>query len=143
MVVGCWLLVVGFGLFDGPVGVLFVEFALRVHHFRFNPDAELHAGLLGRFHQGRHAFGEFRARGVPVAEARVVVLARVLVAEPSVVEQEHVHAEVLGVLHQVGQDLLVKVEARVFPVVQQCQPVALAVLEAVAEGPFVEVSASL
>ena len=131
------------GQFDGPVGVLFEEFALRVHHFRFNPDAELHAGLLRRLDQCGHPFGEFRARGVPVAEARVVVLARVLVAEPSVVEQEHVHAEVLCVLHQVGQDLLVKVEARVFPVVQQCQSAAHAVLQAVAAGPVVEAAAAL
>ena len=33
------------GRADNPVGVLFVEFALQVRHFRFNPDTELDATL--------------------------------------------------------------------------------------------------
>ena len=35
---------------DGPVRMFLKEFALGVHHFRFNPDAELHIRIFGSFY---------------------------------------------------------------------------------------------
>ena len=35
---------------DGPVGMLLKQFALGVHHLRFDPDTEFHPRLFGGFH---------------------------------------------------------------------------------------------
>ena len=35
---------------NGPIRMFLKEFALGVHHFRFNPDAELHIRIFGSFY---------------------------------------------------------------------------------------------
>ena len=127
-------------LFDDPVMMLLIELTLRVHHLRLNPQTELHAGVLRGLYEGGDATGEFRVCRLPVAETGMVVLTGILVAEPSVVEEEHLHAEVLGILHQLGQRLLVEVEACVLPVVEECHACTLAIPQLVFAGPVVEVS---
>ena len=108
------------GLFDDPVVVLLIQFALRVDHLRLYPQTELHASFFGSLCQRRNASGQFAVGRLPVAKAGVIVLSRVFIAEPSVVEQKHIHAEVFGILHQLGKRFLIEVEAGVLPVVEQC-----------------------
>ena len=134
---------VAVGQMDDPVLVLLVQFAFGIDHFRFDPDAELDVAFGRLVHQFLDAVGQLVFRLLPVAQPLGVAVAFVLVAEPSVVEQEHVHAQFHGVVHQADQFVLVEVESRGFPVVQQGHAVALPVLELVFAGPVVEVAAGL
>ncbi|CCY15754.1 uncharacterized protein BN773_01696 [Prevotella sp. CAG:755] len=131
------------GIVNGPVRVFLEQLALRVDHLRLDPYPETYAGLAGCLDKGGHAAGQFGARGLPVAQSGTVVGAGVFVAEPSVVEQEEVDAQVLGLLHQPGQPLLVEVEARALPVVQQGESFALPVVQAVTARPVVQAAAPL
>ena len=70
----------------------------------------------------------------------MVVLARILVGKPSVVEQEHVHTQVFGILHQLSKALLVEVEARVLPVVEQSEAVVHAHVHLILACPVVQVA---
>ena len=131
------------GLFYNPVGMFLVELALGVDHLRLYPDAELDARLISRFHQCAYASGKFVVRHLPVAQTGTVVLARIFVAEPSVVEKEHVHSQMLRLLHQFSQDILIEVEAGVLPVVQQGEAASHAILQLVSACPVMQVAASL
>ena len=74
---------------------------------------------------------------VPVSQSLGVAVAFVFVSEPSVVEQEHIHAQFYGIAHQFYQLVLVEVEVGGFPVVEQGHAVFLAVLELVFACPVV------
>ena len=80
---------------------------------------------------------------LPVAQALMVAAAGILVAKPAVVEQEHVHTQAHGIVHQAHQLLLVEVKEGGFPVVEQGHAVALAVFQAVLTCPAVQVAAGL
>ena len=81
---------------------------------------------------------------IPVAQSGVVILTLVLaVGKPSVVEEEHVNAQSLGLFHEVGKYVLVEVERRVLPVVKQCEAVSVTVLQTPVASPFMQVAASL
>ena len=106
-------------LHNHPIRMLLEEFALWINHLRLNPDTKLHSCLLGISYQSWYTLRQLALGGIPVAQTSMVVLARILVGKPSVVEQEHIHTKVLGILHQLGKTLLVEVEASVLPVVQE------------------------
>ena len=131
---------VAFRLHNNPIGMFLEELALGVDHLRLYPDAKLHACLLCISHQSGYSFRELALCGFPVAQASMVVLARILVGKPSVVEQEHVHTQVLGVLHQLSKALLVEVEARVLPVVEQSEAVVHAHVHLILACPVVQVA---
>ena len=73
----------------------------------------------------------------------MVVLSRIFIAEPSVIEQEHIYAEVLCLLHQTCERFLIEVKASVLPVVEQREAAAPAILQTVVARPFLQVSAAL
>ena len=123
--------------------MLFGQLTLGVHHLGLYPDAELHASFVGGLHQCRHAVGQFLTCGLPVAQACLVVAAGILVAEPSVVEQEQIDTQRLGFAEEVGKFLLIEVEICVLPVVEQRHAVLGAHVELVVQGPALETSASL
>ena len=131
------------GLHDGPVGMFLKQLTLRIDHLRLYPDAKLHTCLLGVSDQSGNALGQLSLRGFPVAETRTVVLAGIFVGKPAVVEQEEIHAQVLGILHQLGQRLLVEVEARVLPVVEEREASLHALVHLILARPVVEVARSL
>ena len=80
---------------------------------------------------------------LPIAEAGLVIVARVAVAEPAVVEQERFGAEFLGAVEQRDEGRLVEVEAGGLPIVQQDGTGLGGVAYAVAAGPAVEIAADL
>ena len=123
--------------------MLLKQFALRVHHLWFNPYTELHTCFLCISNEARYALRQLALCSLPVAQSGVVVLARILIGEPSVVEQEHIHTKVLGILHQFGKTLLVEVEARILPVVQERETVARAHVHLILTSPVVQVARSL
>ena len=131
------------GLHDDPVGVLLEEFALGVHHLWLYPYAELHARLLCIPHQSGYSVGQLVLRCLPVTQSSMVILARVLVGKPSVIEQEHIHSQILCILHQFSQTLLVEVESGVLPVVEQGHSVARTHVHLIQSGPVVQVARSL
>ena len=78
--------------FDNPIRMFLCQFALRVDHFRLNPDTKFHTGFLCLFHQEWNAVRQFALHRLPVAQACVVVVARIFVGKPTIVQQEHVYA---------------------------------------------------
>ena len=126
---------------DNPVGVLVVELALGVRHLRLYPYTELHAQLLSLVEQAFYAVGQLLAVHLPVAERAVVGLARILLAEPSVVHHEQFAAHRLDVCHHLRHVLLVDVKVDTLPRVEQNLALAVGVGEFVLAAPAVEVAA--
>ena len=73
----------------------------------------------------------------------MVVLAWILVGKPSIVQQEHIHAQILGVLHQLGKTLLIEIEARVLPVVKKSEAVVHTHVHMILACPVMQVARSL
>ena len=91
-------LVAGFGLgtareVHSPIRMCAVEVAIAVDHLRLHPDAEFHAEAVHGRDQVAEPVGEFLGVHGPVAEAGVVVVAG---AEPAVVHDEALHADLGG-----------------------------------------------
>ena len=86
------------------------------------------------------AFGEFRGVHLPVAQSGVGVVARVFVAEPAVVEDEHFQSHRGCVVDHLFQDLGVELEVGAFPAVEQRGDGLVAVVDAVVARPVVEVA---
>ena len=129
------------GKFEYPVRMLFVQFAFRADHLRLQPDPELNSGAFGLFNQVAKAVRQLFDVLLPVAQPGAVVVARVFVAEPAVVEQKQVNAQLLAVFKQRGQLFFVEVEIRRFPVVQERQAVALPLRNPEFAGPAVQTAA--
>ena len=85
--------------------------------------------------------GQFGFVFLSVAESLCVAVAGIFVAEPSVVEQKHIHAELCGIVHKMGELFFIEVEICCFPVVEDCQSVACAVFNSVLACPRVQISA--
>src|SRR5271163_4439546 len=58
-----------------PVGVLTVEIAVRIHHLRLDPDAEVHPQRVHLLDHRLQAVGKLLLVEVPVAQAAVIVVA--------------------------------------------------------------------
>ena len=78
-------------LLNYPVGMLFKEFTLRIHHFRFYPYTKLHACGFSITYQTRNAIGQLAMCYIPIAQSSMIILARIFVSKPTIVEQEHVY----------------------------------------------------
>ena len=129
------------GCLDNPFGMFFVEFTGRVGHFRFNPDAELHAVLLGIAEKALDAVGELILVNHPVAQTRIVHFSRVFVAKPSIIHHKQLAAHRRNVLHHLVHTLLVDVEVDAFPRVEQDFALLIAMHELILATPLVEVTA--
>ena len=132
---------VAVGQMDYPILMLFVQFALGIHHFGLNPDAELDAFFLRFFNKLGHLSGQFVSGFLPVTQTLGVAVAGIFVTKPSVVQQEHVYAQFHGIAHQVAEFFLVEIKIGGFPVVQQGETAFLTVLQLVLACPIVQVAA--
>ena len=72
----------------------------------------------------------------------MVVLARVLVAEPTIIKQEEVDAQVLCLAEKLHKLLLVEVEVSVLPVVEKRHSVILSLVKLVVHHPTLEATTS-
>ena len=81
-------------LADDPLRMVAVQVGHRVHHLRFHPQPEPHAPLEGVLDERTEPGGELAGVGVPVTQRGGVVVARVRGAEPPVVEEVELGAEV-------------------------------------------------
>ena len=128
---------------DNPVGVLLVELALGVHHLRLNPYPELQPPPVRLRYQVREAAGQLLRVRLPVPKPRVVAVARIFVAKPTVVQQKQLEAHLRGVVYDLHQLGFVEVEVRGLPVVEQDAALPAAVLQPVAPRPAVKAAADL
>ena len=135
------ILFVPVGIAQYPIAVSLVKFAAGADHFGFDPESETDAFTCGSFDQTGYAARQFVAGCLPVAEPLRIAVAGMFVAEPTVVEQEHIHTECRRVVHDCCEFLLIEIEIGRFPVVQQCHPIFRAVFELVAAGPVVHAAA--
>ena len=129
------------GQVDYPILMLFVQFALGIHHFGLNPDAELDAFFLRFFNKLGHLSGQFVGGFLPVTQTLGVAVAGIFVTKPSVIQQEHVHTELYGIAHQIAELFLIEVEIGGFPVVEQGKAAFLSVLQLVLTCPVMQVAA--
>ena len=91
-----------------------VEVAVRVHHFRFYPEAEHQAHLIDLFRQPVDTGGQFLFVDRPVAQGAMVAVA---LAEPAVIEHKQLRTEPRALLRDGEDALLCKGEIRRLPVV--------------------------
>ena len=130
-------------LHDHPVGMLLKEFTLRIHHLRLNPNTKLYTSLFGISYQSRYAIRQLTLGSLPVAETCMVVLARILVGKPTIIKQEHIYTQVLGILHQLSKTLLVEIEACILPVVQERKAIFHTHVYLILASPIVQITGSL
>lgn len=111
---------------QGPLGVRVVEGRVWVHHLRLEPEAELEVcGGVGDFEvvdlgdEGGEAVREAVRVHLPVAEPGVVGETGVFVAEPPVVEDEQLDAQLGRLLRETVDGGFVVVEREALPAVQQ------------------------
>ena len=130
-------------LHDDPVRMLLKEFTLRIHHLRLNPNTKLYTSLLGISYQSRYSIRQLALGSLPVAETCMVVLARILVGKPTIIKQEHIYTQVLGILHQLSKTLLVEVEAGILPVVQERKAIFHTHVYLILTSPIVQITGSL
>ena len=127
----------------GPVRMLLKQFTFRINHLRFDPYSELHSCLFCSINKSRYASREFVGCSFPVAQSGLIILTRIFVGKPTVVKKEHIDTKMLGLVHKVAQNLLVKVKSSVFPIVEQGQSLAFSVLQTVSTCPIMKIAASL
>ncbi|MNI25186.1 hypothetical protein D3C73_788250 [compost metagenome] len=101
---------------QAPVGMGAVQLAVRRHHLRFEPEAELHAEPSDPFHQIRQALRQLAGIHEPVAQRSGVVIAA---AEPAVVKHEQLDAQRLAGTGDIFDFVGIEVEVGSFPVVDQ------------------------
>ena len=97
--------------------MLLGQLASRIDHLGLYPESELEPLLRGIVGQRLDAVGQLGAVGLPVAQPLFGVVARILVAKPSVVQHKHLQPYLGGIVNHLPDDFLVKVEVGSFPAV--------------------------
>ena len=110
------LAVEAFGNRRRPVGVLPIQAAVDVDHFRLDPDAEAESEIGDLFTQTFQPTGQLLGIGVPVAEGAGIVAA---VAEPAVVHDEQLDPELFSRFRHGDQIAFADIEVGRFPRVEQ------------------------
>ncbi|MNW59923.1 hypothetical protein D3C74_378770 [compost metagenome] len=101
---------------QAPVRIGAVQFAVRRHHLRFEPEAELHTEPSDPFHQVRQTLRQLAGIHEPVAQRSGIVIAA---AEPAVVKHEQLNAQCLAGAGDIFDFVCIEVEVGSFPVVDQ------------------------
>ena len=90
-----------------------------------------------------HAFRQLVGVYLPVAEAGVVAVARIVLREPAVIEHEHLQAHPRGIVDHPQEGLRGKGEIGALPAVEERGMDLPAVVDAVVAGPAVQVAGGL
>ena len=104
---------------DGPIRVFSEEVAILGDHFGFEPESELDTLCADGVGQFPHGSGDFLFVCGPVSQGASVAVS---FSEPSVVEDEEVHAVFLGGACQIHQFFLGEIEVHGLPVVDEDRP---------------------
>ena len=100
----------------GPVGVLPVQMTVFADHFRFDPDAELHAEIVDPADQRAQALAQLLFIHGPIAQAGGIGIP---LAEPAVVHNDHLDAQVMGFFGQIVNGAAGEIKIGGFPAVDQ------------------------
>ena len=128
------------GALDHPVGVLLRKLGGGIDHLRLYPDAEFESLGVGVRGQVAYALGQLGGVDLPVAKGCVVGVARVFVAEPAVVEHEHLEPHRRGVVNHPEYGLRVEGEVCPLPAVEEDGAEPAAAIDAVLARPAVHVA---
>ena len=131
------------GLLNGPLRMRLKQVANWIDHFRLKPDAKLDPPALRLVCQIGQTMRQLVSVDLPITQPRLVVVARVLVAEPAIVQQEGVRPHFFGPLEKRHNTALVERKAGGFPIIQHHRPDPIAVANAVTACPAVEIPAEL
>ena len=93
-----------------------VKLGILADHLGFHPETDLETHAVNFPQQCVEAVGQLAQVGDPVTETAPVV---VPMAEPSVVDHQHVHAKLLRLAGKAEQLVLVEVKIHGFPAVEQ------------------------
>ncbi len=113
---------IGEAVGEGPVRVGPVQVRIRVHGLRLKPEAEFQSPVVDLPGKAGDALGQLLGVHIVIAQARPVVIA---LAEPAVVQNEELAAQLLGPVRQVQQTVLGEVEHAALPAVIEHGPGAV------------------
>ena len=113
---------------NDPVLVLLIQLALGIHHLGLNPNTKPDAFLFSCIYQSLYLTRQFVAGLFPIAQALCIAMTWVFVSEPAIIKQEHIYTQFHGIVHQTYQFILVEVEIRCLPVVEQRQTILRPIL---------------
>src|ERR1019366_3355226 len=128
---------------DSPFGMPLEEIACRIDHLRFEPNAEVDSAPFCFRSEVGETLRQLVSVDLPIAEACLVIVARMAVAEPSVVEEEGLRANLFGAIEEGDDSRLVKFETGGFPVIEQDGTEFGGIANAVETSPAVEITADL
>src|ERR1700690_2550885 len=95
--------------------MLTIEVAIRIHHFRLNPDAEVHPQRVHLLDHGPQAVRKLLLVQVPVAQAAVIVVA---LTKPAIINHKSLYSEPGRFLRKSDLCLVGKGHFRGFPRVE-------------------------
>ena len=96
--------------------MLAVEVAVFIDHFGFDPDTELESFSVYPVDQFLHLAAELLFIDVPVAESGIIIIS---LAEPAVIQDQHIHSERDCLLCQSEDIRSVKIHIERFPAVEK------------------------
>ena len=105
-----------------PVRMQTVQIRIHIHRFRFEPQTEFHAHGPDSVCQTFQPVGELLPVHGVVAQTCLVIVA---VAEPAVIQDEQLAAQVTGGFGQSQQRVLIEFEHAAFPVIVKYRPGAI------------------
>ena len=126
-----------------PVLMLFVKLAFGIYHFRLYPYTELDTFLLCFFNKTPYSVRKFVGSLFPVAQPLMVTATGIFVGKPTIVQQEHIYAQLGSLIHQADQFIFIKVKIGRFPVVEQSHAGIITVFHLMIARPVMEVTAGL
>ena len=121
------------GVAYNPFGMLFVEFALGIGHFRLNPNTPLQSAFGSSLLQCGHTIGKLAGVGYPITQSAVVHRTLVLVAKPSVVHYEEFATKFLDAIHHLLHSFLTYTQINAFPAVKKNLAKGISVVHLVVE----------
>ena len=99
--------------------MLLEQLTLGIYHLRFYPDAKLQTAFHRFARQRLETVRQTFSIRLPVTKPCVIIDARILVAEPAVIEQEQLGADFLRRIVEADNTVKIKVKTGCFPVVQK------------------------
>ncbi len=99
-----------------PVRMPLEQCAVLIDRLRLDPDPELHSKIIDPLDQALQRFSKLFLIGIPVSQAAVVIIP---LAEPSVVQHQHLDSQLRGLSCKLIDRLSVKVKIGCLPAVHQ------------------------
>ena len=127
-----------FGLGNYPIRMFPIEFTLRIHHLRFQPDTKTDFAFQSFFSDIREATGKFLGRGFPISQAMLIIIAGIrTISEPTIVQQEKLRTYLTSTIKKFFQTFFIKITMGSLPVIQQHRTFFMCITNSVLHCPTV------